>query len=440
MTRRLAGILMALIMLISCTAVPVSAEDAEEPDLHCKAALLVDTKTDQVLYEKNSHKKMCMASLTKMMTCLLVMENLDLDKKVKIPAEATGYIGSAIGLKKGEVFTVEELLNALMIFSANDCAVALGIEVAGSHLKFVEMMNARAEELGLENTFFLNANGFTNDKDHHTTASDLYVIAKMIMQYPEVREITKKKVFTMPETTESGPRRLDTTNALLKKKMHYEGVYGVKTGYMGESGYCFVGAAERDGMDLICVVLKDETRKESFQDATKLLDYGFDNFYTEKMIEKGEDTGNVMVKYGHDTFVPTETNEDGYITLPNQAAESMATSEVKFDDGIKAPIKKGTKVGVVEMLEDGKVVSTADVVITKDVEKGGPWAALYISDMMFYAGAALIAVMLAVIIALNVSRRRKKAALAAEEARRQAEHEAILKAEKEDKIRRDWPF
>ncbi|MBQ3924808.1 MAG: D-alanyl-D-alanine carboxypeptidase [Firmicutes bacterium] len=440
MRKRLVCLVMALTMLICFTSVPASAEDVEEPDVHCKAALLVDTKTDQVLFEKKSHKKMSPASLTKMMTCLLVMENLDLDKKVKIPAEATGYIGSAIGLKKGEVFTVEQLLNALMIYSANDCAVALGIEVAGSHLKFVEMMNARAEELGLENTFFLNANGFTNDMDHHTTANDLYVIAKKIMKYPEVREITSRKTFTMPETTESGPRKLDTTNGLLKKKMHYEGVYGVKTGFMGASGYCFVGACEKNGMDLICVVLNDETRKESFQDATKLFDYGFDNFYTEKMVDKGEDTGHVMVKYGHDTFVPTETKEAGYITLPNQAAESMADSDVKYDKGIEAPIKKGTKVGVVEMKQDGKVVSTTDVVITKDVKKGGPWSALYISDMMFYAGVVIIAAVIAFIASVNIRRKKRKAAAEARAARRQAAHEAILQAEKEDKIRRDWPF
>ena len=440
MSKRFISFLMAVMVMIGCTAAPAFAEDAEEPDLHCKAALLVDTKTDQVIYEKNSHKKLPMASLTKMMTCLLVMENLDLNKKVTIPAEATGYIGSAIGLKKGEVFTVEELLNALMIYSANDCAVALGVETAGSHLKFVEMMNARAEELGLENTFFLNANGFTNDKDHHTTANDLYVIAKMIMQYPEVKEITSKKSFTMPETTESGPRKLDTTNGLLKKKMHYDGTYGIKTGFMGASGYCFVGGAERDGMDLICVVLNDETRKESFQDAIAMFDYGFNNFYTEKMVKKGSGTGNVKVRYGHETFVPTETKEDGYITLPTQADDSMASTDIKFDEGIKAPIKKGTKVGVVEMIEDGKVVSTTDIVITRDVKKGGPWSAWYISDMMFYIAAALIIAFFAIIISMNVRRKKKIAAIEAEKARRQAEHEAILKAEKEDKIRRDWPF
>ncbi len=431
---------MAIMMLACCTAAPAFAEDAEEPDVHCKAALLVDTKTDQVLFEKNSHKKMVPASLTKMMTCLLAMENLDMDKVVKIPAAATGYTGSSIGLKKGEVFTVEQLMNAMMIFSANDCAVALGIEMAGSHLKFVGMMNDKAKEMGLENTFFLNANGFTNDKDHHTTATDMYTIAKAIMQYPEVKAITSKKSYTMPETTESGERKLETTNQMLLKSYKYDGVYGIKTGYMGEAGYCFAGDAERDGMDLICIVLKAETREESFEDATALLDYGFDNFYTKKMVEKGSSTGNAIVRYGQETFVPTETKSDAYITLPSQADETIASTEVKFDKGLKAPLKKGTKVGVVEMLDDGEVVGTADVVVAKDVKKGGPWSALYISDFMFYAGAAVICAVLLLIIIMVSKKRRKKARAEAEAARRQAEHEAILRAEKEDKIRRDWPF
>ena len=440
MTKKLVSLILALTVLFACQAAPAFAEDIQEPELKCKAALLVDTKTDQVIYEKNSHKKMVPASLTKMMTCLLVMENLDLDKQVKIPAQATGYHGSAIGLKKNEVFTVRELLYALMLPSANDAAVALAIEISGSHLKFVEKMNAKAEEMDLENTFYFNANGYTNDKGHHTTAADLYTIAKELMKYPEVKEITKTRVYKLHETTESGARRLENTNELLGKKKHYDGIYGIKTGYMGASGYCFVGGAERDGMDLICVVLNCETREDSFEDTVKLFDYGFNNFYTKKLMDKGDKTGNVIVRNGHHTFVPTETKDGAYITLPTQADESVATSKVVFDQGVKAPLKKGTRVGVVEMYQDGEKVGESEVIVSKSVAKGGPWSALYISDIMFYAGIVVLAALLILLITINVRRRKRKEAREARIAEKQAEYERIMKAEKEDKEKRNWPF
>ena len=450
-------IMTLVLVLLTVQAAPVfgaeSKNEGDLPETGCTAALLMDARTGTVLYEKNAELQLQPASMTKMMTALLVVENLDLDKKVTVPREAANLLGSSMDLKEGEVLTVRQLLNALLVHSANDAAVALAIEVSGSVDAFLELMNKRAQELGMDNTNYISTNGFVNDARHHTTAIDSTIIARKILEDKTLAPIVKKASYTIPATNKSPERKLKTTNKLLKKTKKkikvngverfpkYEGAMGVKTGFMAGSGYCITASAERDGMTLIAVVMQANTDLNRYVDAITMFDYGFDNYYSYELKKPHEKTGRIKVKYGHNCFVQTETEEGVYATLPKQAeGKDMARCEIVLKDHVAAPIKKGKKVGEAKVYENGKVTGTSDIVITKSVKKGGPWTAFYISDLLFTIICAVIAliVVLCIVRKINIDRRRrieemKRRRAMSERARRRA-------AANEYKRRRDWPF
>lgn len=442
MRNRLLVLIMTVMVLLSVEAAPAFAAEgsSDKPNPMAQAALLVDVKTGKVLYEKNKTKEMYPASLTKMMTCLVVLDHLKLDQKVTVAPEAVFPVGNNINLKAGEVLTVEELLNALMIYSSNDAALALAIETSGSVEAFAKEMNKKAKEIGCKHTNYINPNGFTNEPIHHTTAEDLVKIASYGLKNETFSSIVKKATYTVPKTNKNKARPVETTNLLLRNgKYHYDGVIGVKTGFMALSGYCFVGAAEKDGMTLIGVSLNSGDI-ERFTEVADMFDYGFDNFKTLELVKKNEKTDNVKVKYGHKTSVPTMVPDGAFITMPKSGDESLATTEVKLKDHVEAPIKKGTKVGTLEILEDGKKVDETEIVIAQDVEKGGPWTALYISDMTFYimAGVAAVILLLIIIVAIKVRSVKKRRAL---ERKREREEMAMrIAAERKDKEQRGWPF
>lgn len=439
------SILLAAFVLTVFTAAAsntamVSAASGDDPDVKAAAALLIDADSGKVLYEKNSKSEMYPASLTKMMTCILTLENLDLDKEVTIPAEAVFPTGNNINLKEGEKITVKDLVNALMVYSANDAALALAIEVAGSVEEFAKMMNEKAKEIGCTHTNYINPNGFTNDAIHHTTARDLAKIAKYGMEKKEFRKIVGQKKYTVPADNMNKARTVKTTNLLLADgQYHYEGVKGVKTGFMALSGYCFVGAADKDGLNMIGVSL-NSGENQRFVDVANMFDWGAENYKSYELMPKNESCGTIKVKYGHNTFVDTVVPEGAYVTMPKNGDEELADSKTVMKDHVEAPIKKGTKVGVVKIYEDGKKVGESDIVISKTVSKGGPWAALYISDMAFYIA---VGVLLLIIVVIMILRARKKRALRRrqEMIRRQRERRAMeIAAERADKERRGWPF
>jgi len=451
MKKRLSYIIIAIMVLLVLQAVPVLAQNTL-PNTDSQAALLIDAKTGKVLYEKNSNQKLQPASLTKMMTALLVVENLDLDKKVTITAEAANISGNNMALKEGEILTVGQLLNALLIYSANDAAVALGIEVSGNLDSFIELMNTRAKELGMDSTHYISPNGLVESNNHITTASDLAILAKKDLNNKVIRQIVKKSKCEIPATNMSKKRTYESTNKLLYDKttkvvinnvsryLKYDGAIGVKTGYMNASGYCFVGAAERDGTEYIAVVLKAKDNNGRFINAIKMLDYGFENFYTSEMMKPGENCGKVKVKYGHKTHVQTQVKDGAYVTLPKEAAENLGDYKIVLNKDVKAPIKKGTVVGKVITYENGDKSGSADVIINESVETGGPWTALYISDLMFAIVGGLIALILILIITISI--RKKKLKKKREEAfRKEREKKAMeIAMEREEKEKREWRF
>lgn len=443
LAKKLIAVLMAIMMFVCFNASVLAADNADEGDLpqpQGEAALLIDADSGKIMYEKNSEQEMYPASLTKMMTCILALEKLDLDQKITIPAEAVFPTGNNVRLKEGEVLTVRQLLNALMVYSANDAALALAIEMSGSIEDFAKEMNKKAKEIGCTHTNYINPNGFTNDPVHHTTARDLAKIAQYGLEKKEFRKIVKKTQYTVPADNKNPARTVKSTNLLLRDgALHYDGTIGVKTGFMALSGYCFVGACEKNGLTMIGVSL-NSGNKQRFADVAEMFDYGVANYKSHELIAKNAGTGKIKVKYGHNTSVDTIAPKGAYVTLPKNADESIADTKIIIKDHVEAPIKKGTKVGTVEIYEDGKKTGESDVVISRSVKKGGPWTALYISDMTFYmaAAAVLILIVLLIIFRVKVRKARKRREI---ERRRARERKAMqIAMEREDKKRRGWPY
>lgn len=389
--------LLALVLIFSFCALPAAALDDPEPN--CKAAILVDGDHGDVLYSHNGYEKMYPASITKVMTSLLVMEaiaggRLSLDQE--ITASETAVIlpeGSSTAnpaIKAGEVLTVEELLYCDLVSSANEACNILAETVGGSISGFVDMMNAKAQELGMTGTHFANPNGL-HDENHYTTAYDISIMARAAMEYETFRTIVSTTRHTIPATNVSGERNLYTTNALLDNWIYsgyiYSKAIGIKTGFTTPAGYCLVSAAVgNDGRTYYCVVLGAETvdngdgtkTRYSFVESKRLLEWAFDNF--ERMTLLDENTENVIRE------VPvTLSDEVDYVlaqpvgsieaTMPKDYDPAEAELKVELVDSVAAPVEKGTKLGTVTLFYDGVNYGTLDMVAQDAVER---------SDFQYY--------------------------------------------------------
>ncbi len=307
-------------------------------DISARHYALLEAETGDIICEGGGNTKAPMASTTKIMTAILAIENGKLDKTVVIPPEATGIEGSSIYLKEGERLTLEELLYALMLESANDAAMAIAIEIGGSVDEFVEMMNRRAEELGLINTHFTNPHGLDNE-EHYTTAGDLARLAVYAMKNPTFEEIvsTKKRVIPLGD---DGSRVLINHNKLLRL---YDGAIGVKTGFTKRSGRCLVSCAERDGIRLVCVTLNAPS---DWNDHKKLLDYGFTQYERIMLADSGDYTLSLSCVNGEKgSFLCSNFNSLSVTLKKGLRDEIRAVTE--YDRLLSAPIKKGDRVGQV---------------------------------------------------------------------------------------------
>ena len=270
---------------------PSTADQPLAPRVTAKAAVVMDMETGTVLYSRDADEQLEMASTTKMMTAILILESMSLDEKVKVPAAAVGAAGSILGLKRGETFTVEQLLYMMLVPSANDAAITLGIAQAGSIKAFVAEMNARAEEMGLTNTHFVNDCGL-HAEDHYSSARDLAKIASDAMHDPVFRKIVSTREYTLPHAGGVADRVIKTSNELLRD---YDWVNGIKTGSTPYAGYCLVSSATKDGLTLISVVLgaKDEDTRE--MESKALLEYGFDRSPWKSLMDRGAVIADVPV-------------------------------------------------------------------------------------------------------------------------------------------------
>ena len=335
------------------------------------STVLMEASSGEILVEKDSNKPLPPASVTKMMVMLLVMEAVDngeikLTDKVIASPEACRMGGSQIWLEPGEEMTVEDLMKAVGIVSANDASVALAEYISGSHEEFVKLMNKRAQELGLKNTTYVNATGLEPDgggPGNMTSAYDQAILARELLKHPAVLKWTG----TWIDSLRGGESFLRNTNNLVR---FYDGCDGLKTGYTSEAGYCLVATAKRNGVRLIAVVMKAPTSPVRNNEITKLFNYGFSQYKALKVLNAGQVIGKTKVMKGRTSEVNLIIPEDLLVVLKR---EVQSTPEVlaKIPPKVRAPLAKGTPVGEVIVKIDGETKVTAALVTEEAVEESG---------------------------------------------------------------------
>jgi len=339
-----------------------------------KSAILIEQSTGKVLFEKNQNEKLAPASMTKVMSMLLIMEAIDSGKinmtdKVTISENASSMGGSQVFLEAGEEYTVEELLKGIAIASGNDAVVAMSEKVAGSTETFVKMMNNKAKELGLSNTNFVNPHGL-DEENHYTTAHDMAIIAKELLRYHKILEFTSIYEYYMPKP-DGSTTWLVNTNRLVR---FYDGVDGLKTGFTKAAGYCLTATAKKNDLRLISVVMGVETTDKRSSDTVKLLDYGFNTYKLKVIINKNEKLGTVRIENGKQLMASVVLLEDATELLKVTDSESDYTFNLKLNKKIKAPIKNGDIIGLVEIIDnEERIVMERNVTIKEDIKKANLW-------------------------------------------------------------------
>ncbi len=416
-------VVIALSMTLGSAVCAFGASSKDEPEIEATTAILIDAKTGEVLFSKNENVQMAPASMTKIMTALLAIENLDMDTVVTIDDETPYTEGNIIYMHEGEKFTVEQLLKAMLVSSANDCAAALAKTMSGTLKDFANLMNGKAKELGAKNTNFVNPNGL-DDKKHMSTAYDFAMIAKEAMKNETFREIVSMTSYTVPKTNKNKKRQLYTTNRLLSdkyndivvngeyRKPYYKNAIGIKTGYTPVALGCLCAAAEKDGTELISVVMHSSDFGR-FADTIALFEYGFANYATYNVYDKGETVETIKVKGGNPGEVRTVTDYYASVNLKKSESSDIVTKKIVWNDKIVAPLAKGTVVGQVMVYKNNELVTTTDIITADKVEEG-MFSFLY-NGHVAYPGklalliAAVVVVLLAIVIViLRIVNRRKR--------------------------------
>lgn len=366
-----------LVLLLGVSTLTSTAFGAEKkaPNLaeQAKSAILIERDTGEILYEKNGNEKLPPASMTKVMTMILIMDALDKGKikmsdKVRTSEHAASMGGSQIFLEPGEEMTVEQMLKGIAIASGNDASVAMAEHIAGSEEEFVSMMNQKAKDLGLKNTKFQNPTGLSVE-DHYSTAHDMSIMAKELLKYEGITKFTGTYEDYLREDTDK-KFWLVNTNRLLK---FYDGVDGLKTGYTKEAKYCLTATAKKGNMRVVAVVFGADTPKDRNSQITKMLDYAFSKYETSPLYKRDQVVGEVKVAKGKDKTVKVVTSEP--ISILNEKGQGKANmkKEVKLNKDLKAPLKKGDEVGTLIIKKDGKVVTTSPLLAKDSMEEASWW-------------------------------------------------------------------
>lgn len=346
---------------------------AVEMEISAKSAILVDFNTGKVLYSKNENEPLAMASMTKVMSMLLIMEKIDdgslkYDDIVEISTESSSMGGSQIFLNPGDKYKVIDLLKGVAMASANDAVVALAEKTYGSKEHFIEAMNKKAESLGLKNTHFVNVHGL-DEEGHYSSAYDMSVMARELLKHEKILDFTRvyEEYLTKPDGSQIW---LVNTNKLVR---FYDGVDGLKTGFTQKAGYCLTATGKKNNLRLISVVMGEESIEKRSSDTVKLLNYGFNTFKVNLIKNKSEILGKVNVQKGK--------KENVDVVLVNDLIELLNASDkpsnYKFKilvDKITAPVKKGDVIGKVKVLNDnGVLISQVDITVNENVLKANLW-------------------------------------------------------------------
>lgn len=369
MKKHLCRALLALTLALAAAGTNLPAAWAAEPEenapLDCTSALLMEAESGRVLFEYNADDRHAPASITKIMTMLLVCEAVDagqisLDETVTTSPYASSMGGSEIWLEPYETMTVDEMLRATAIASANDAAVALGEHLAGTETMFADRMNQRAAELGMESTHFVNACGL-DEEGHYTTARDIAVMARELLKHRWITDYTT----VWQDTLRGGETELVNTNRLVR---FYNGCIGLKTGTTDDAGCCVCAVAERDGMTLIAVILGAPDSDTRFESAKSLLDYGFASYSLVPAPDVSDQLTPVPVRHGTETaVVPVPDAPEGIIA--EKARRNDLTCEVQLLPEVEAPVAEGQVLGSVKILLDGEVQTEYDIIASQAVPR-----------------------------------------------------------------------
>jgi len=355
-------IISLIIILVGFTAPSYSTETwtpQSPPDISAQNAIMIEANSGEVLYEKNADEKAYPASITKIMTALLAIEYGTLDQKVKVSENASGVEGSSIYLETGEKIPLRDLLYGLMLRSGNDAAIAISEEIGGSTNNFVIMMNKKARELGAFNTHFANPNGLHNP-DHYTTAKDMSLIAMAAMKNAEFKKVAAAKTWV----TDRGEGKYNYFYNKNKVVYQYNGGTGIKIGYTKAAGRTLVASSERNGMELICVVMN---APDWFQDTYKLMDYAYSQYETAKITAGQRPIKAVKVRGGNKTFVQIGSGED--ILCPvKKGTESKISIVYVLPDYPKAPVSRWQEAGHIKIYVNGKYLFFKPLYYLEDIE------------------------------------------------------------------------
>ena len=369
--KKLMGALLAALCVL--TLLPRTAGAVELP-LTSRAALLMEKTTGQILFAQNEHEALEPASVTKIMTLLLTMDAIDsgamaYDDVVTVSANAAGMGGSQVFLAEGEKITVEELLKSVCVSSGNDAAVALAEKVSGVTELFVEQMNNRAKGLGMDDTHFVNCTGLTA-KGHVTSAYDIALMSReLLTKHPDIRRFTT--IWT--DTIRGGTFGLANTNKLIR---FYDGATGLKTGYTSSAGYCISATAEREGMELIAVIMKGETADKRNTDAKALLNYGFSTYALVSAAPE-EPLPALPVSMGETEQVPLMLPEEGVTALVEKARANTLERRIELPESLTAPVAVEQPVGTLTLLDGETEVLTVPILAAEDVPRRS-WGSLFV--------------------------------------------------------------
>ena len=355
---RLGCLILGIAILFTFLPLPAQAADLQ---VSAKSAVLMDLATGTVLYEQNAHEPLAPASVTKVMTMLLIMEAIDSGKiqwedTVTVSEAAAAKGGSQVYLKVGETMTVKDMLKAIAVSSANDCACAMAEHLCGSESAFVDAMNARAKELGMNDTHFVNCTGLDDSPEaerHKTSAYDIALMSReLLYHHPDIKQFTT----IWMDTLRNGTFGLSNTNKLIR---FYPGATGLKTGFTSGAGYCLSASAQRDGLELVAVVMGCESSKDRFAACKTMLDYGFANYaLVTPQVEQMLTVPVILGTEASVTAVPAETVQ----MLIDKGQKNMVTTEVELEPEITAPVSQGQRLGTLRVKAWEQVLSQIPLV------------------------------------------------------------------------------
>lgn len=370
-----------LVLITVVLLLPMKFVNAEELNLatNAKSAILIEASTGEIIFEKNSHERLVPASMTKMMSMLLIIESIEKgiiswDEMVTVSENASSMGGSQILLETNEKMSVSDLFKGIAVASGNDAVVAMAEKIAGTEDAFVNMMNNRAKELGLKDTNFKNPHGL-DTANHYSSAYDMAMIAKELVKHEEVFKYTSIYEDYLRQNTDK-EIWLVNTNKLVR---FYDGVDGLKTGYTAGAGYCLTATAKKNGMRIIAVAMGEPDSKTRNAEITSMLDYAFAQYEIETVLSTDSVLGKRKVEKGKDEYVTIVPTKNINLLYKKTDDRKNVTYDVKIDS-LKAPIKKGDIVGKVEIKDGNNILNTIDVTVNNDVKKANVFE-LYLRNL-----------------------------------------------------------